>query len=117
MQHIGTKAARGAAAPGAHHNIMVPRVFDEIPNDQKVIRETHVFDDTELIDEPLPEFIGHRVVALAKPLHTNFFQVRVVVFVIRYGEHGQMPRGEIHFHVALVCDELRIADGLGCVRK
>ena len=39
----------------ADQNAVVPGKLDEVPNDEKVIRELHLANDAELIGEPLAD--------------------------------------------------------------
>ncbi|MNM89388.1 hypothetical protein D3C81_1016180 [compost metagenome] len=53
VQNISNKAARRRTPPRTGGNSVTMSVGDKIPNDQKIIRESHVANDVELIVKTL----------------------------------------------------------------
>ncbi len=50
---IGDDASSGRSSPRTDENAVLLREPDEVPNDQEVVRQLHIADDTQLIGQAI----------------------------------------------------------------
>ena len=67
-QGISHQASGRGTPAWPHHDIVIPGVFDKIPHDQEVVHIPHGADGVQLILQPFPKFLCHRLIPLLKPL-------------------------------------------------
>ena len=106
VQAVGHDAARAAAAPGADHDAVVLGVFDEVPDDQKIIHIAHPRDDGQLVFQPVASFLIVRRVTLGEPFLAEPPQHGIRRFAFGHVVPGQVDGMEIKVHLAALCDFL-----------
>jgi hypothetical protein len=118
----------GRAAPsGTDRDALLPRLADEVGDDQEVRRESHLLDDPDLVLEALAILLGRNRVArgagrdllLESPLQALSRQVTEVVgrgAPVRRRERRQVEAIRVEGHRAALRDRGGVGHGLGAPR-
>ena len=91
---------------------------NEIPDDQKIARIPHLFNDAQFVIEPFLMYFGHLVAV--SPIHSLFAQFAEVLgigFVLRRREDWEMPRTQIEVDINPLGNFLSSGDGIGMIGK
>ena len=124
LEAVRDERADRRAAPRAHRNPAVARVFDEVPYDQEIGRESHLRDHFELVVEAGAQA---RIVCdpvfvepFAQPKLAELAQILGIASrgVVRFARHGVLRQMKDLFgnpDVDPIGDARRILTGLGIV--
>ena len=114
---VRDNASRRASAPRADHDAVFLGEIYKIPDNEEVIRKTHIINGGKLVIETFPDFIRRVLIAFPKSRLRNMPQVSPVRIPFRYFKLGQVVIAELKFKVALVGDLPRVADRLRHIRE
>ena len=123
---VGHETSRRRTAPRPHGNAPVFGVVDEIGDDEKIGRETHLLDDADFIVEArvvLFELLVGKIGPLApdelqpfgEPLPSRFIELVLHVLTGLQRKDGKVVFSQIHLEIALFGDGDRIGQRFGNV--
>ena len=116
-QSVGHQAAGGAAPARPHHNIVVSGVFDEIPHNQEIIHIPHGLNGPQLIVQPLPQLLCHRMIPLLQPFMAELIQILPGSIALGHIIFRQLGNAELDLHMAAVGDLLGVFQSLRGIGK
>ena len=91
--------------------------MDEIPNDEIIVHEAHIFHHAELVVEAIPCLlpgVGH---LLGHAFLAQLSEIGTIVHAVRRHELWQTALSEFYLHVAFIHDLHGVAEGLFLPRK
>ena len=113
-QQVAHDGACAAAATGAHQNAMLFGVIHIIPDDEEIIVEAHFPDNVQFVFQAGLHVLPGGVVPIGQAFPAELFQIGGgAFFPFGQGIFGQMPGGEIEFHMAALGDFIGAGDGVG----
>src|SRR5918998_2009537 len=119
-QSVGDDGPGRRPAPGTHRDLPVLRVLDEVPHDEKVVREPHITDGRELELQPPLHLGSLRPLPVARREPPLALLAQVLVGRVPRGlrEVGQPRLAELYPDVLDALDDLDgVRKGLGVVRE
>ena len=123
LQAISNDRSRRRAPARPHHDSVVFGIVDEVPYNQEIFHIPHALDCSELIVQPVFQFLVRvfSAIGVAVPVPetrvTKFPKVCGIVFSVRCFEFRQMIFTESEVEIALLGNFLRVVAGLRAVSK
>ena len=99
---VGCQTARAGTAPRSYRDATVLGIIDEIENDEVVVGIPHLGDNTDLVIQTVPQFLGDTAgIPALQPIPTKFFKVCLVFHAVRCLEIGQLGLSIMEVKAAL----------------
>ena len=96
---------------------MVPRVLDEIPDNQEIIHVAHIFNDAQLIFQSFLQRAVIVRITLLQAVETNLVQIFPGGITLWHVVLGKLRHAELNLHIAALRNLRRILNGLRRIGK
>src|SRR5690554_2208741 len=117
VQCVGNHTSSSRPPTRSNHYLIVPCKFDEVPDDEEVVRIAHLENYTQFVLKPVPYFLCHLSIPFHKSPFTKVPKVRFVGITLRYLVFRQVQGFKVHCHITPVGNVLGVLKSLEVVWK
>ena len=117
IQGIGNQAPGGRTAARSHRDIMILRIFNKIPYDQKIVHKTHGGDGVQFIIQAFLQLRRHSLISFPESRHAQFPQIGFRCITLRHIKVRQLIFPKFNLHMTPLCDLVGVFYGFHGIGK